>query len=142
MDATDLNRRIYRVRETIPVEGAGPLTLLFPAWLPGEHGPSGPITQLAGLIITANGQRLEWTRDAVESYAFHIQVPEGVTEITADFQHLSPTAEAQGRVTHHATHTQVRRARALLVVNGTRHPLQSPGMVVGRGSDTVSVACL
>ncbi len=44
-------------------------------------------------------------------------------------------SEAQGRVTHHATHTQVRRARALLVVNGTRHPLQSPGMVVGRGSD-------
>lgn len=44
-------------------------------------------------------------------------------------------SEAQGRVTHHATHTQVRRARALLVVNGTRHPLQTPGLVVGRGSD-------
>lgn len=44
-------------------------------------------------------------------------------------------SEAQGRVTHHATHTQVGRARALLTVNGTRHPLQAPGLVVGRGSD-------
>ncbi len=44
-------------------------------------------------------------------------------------------SEAQGRVIHHATHTQVGRARALLVVNGTRHPLQAPGLVVGRGSD-------
>ena len=121
VDATDLNRRIYRVRETIPVEGAGPLTLLFPAWLPGEHGPSGPITQLAGLIITANGQRLEWTRDAVESYAFHIQVPEGVTEITADFQHLSPTAEAQGRVTMTAEMLNAQWEKMLLYPAGRWH---------------------
>ena len=29
----------------------------------------------------------------------------------------------------------LRRARALLEINGTRHPLQPPGLVVGRGSD-------
>ena len=42
---------------------------------------------------------------------------------------------AQARVTGSATHTQVTRAKALLEVNGTRHPLQPPGLVVGRGSE-------
>ena len=44
-------------------------------------------------------------------------------------------SKAQARVTGRATHTQVRRARALLEVNDTRHPLQPPGLVVGRGTD-------
>jgi len=44
-------------------------------------------------------------------------------------------SEAQAQVVAHSTHTQVRRARALLEVNGTRQPLQPPGLVVGRGSD-------
>nr|WP_121258767.1 DUF3662 and FHA domain-containing protein [Nocardioides ferulae] len=42
---------------------------------------------------------------------------------------------AQAKVTGHATHTQVRRARALLEVNGTQQPLHPPGLVVGRGTD-------
>lgn len=44
-------------------------------------------------------------------------------------------SKAQAKVTGSASHTQVRRARALLEVNGTRHPLDPPGMVVGRGTD-------
>jgi predicted metalloprotease with PDZ domain len=121
VDATDLNRRIFSVHETIPVEGAGPLTLFFPAWLPGDHGPDGPITQLAGLIFTANGQRLEWTRDPVESFAFHLVVPEGVTEISADFQHLSPTAGAQGRVTMTAEMLNAQWEKMLLYPAGRWH---------------------
>jgi predicted metalloprotease with PDZ domain len=99
VDATDLSRRIYRVRETIPVEGAGPLTLFFPQWLPGNHGPVGPVTQLGGLIFTANGQRVEWVRDALSPWAYHVVVPAGTTELVAEFQHLSPTTGAQGRIT-------------------------------------------
>lgn len=121
VDATDLNRRIFSVHETIPVEGAGPLTLFFPAWLPGDHGPDGPITQLAGLVFTANGQRLEWTRDPVESFAFHLVVPEGVTEISADFQHLSPTAGAQGRVTMTAEMLNAQWEKMLLYPAGRWH---------------------
>jgi hypothetical protein len=122
VDATDLNRRIFNVHETIPVEGAGPLTLFFPAWLPGDHGPDGPITQLAGLVFTANGQRLEWTRDPVESFAFHLVVPEGVTEISADFQHLSPTAGAQGRVTMTAEMLNAQWEKMLLYPAGPLAP--------------------
>src|SRR5690606_33803245 len=34
-----------------------------------------------------------------------------------------------------ASETAVRRAAAFLEVNGVRHPLQPPGIVVGRGTD-------
>ncbi len=44
-------------------------------------------------------------------------------------------SRAQAQVTGNASHTQVRRARATLEVNGTRHPLQAPGLVIGRGTE-------
>jgi hypothetical protein len=44
-------------------------------------------------------------------------------------------SRAQAKVTSDATTTQVGRARAYLEVNGTRHPLQPPGLVVGRGTE-------
>lgn len=98
VDATDVTRAIFRVRETIPVPAAGPMTLLFPKWLPGNHGPRGAIEKLAGLVITADGKRIEWTRDPYEVYAFHIDVPAGAKEIVASFQFLSATARNQGRI--------------------------------------------
>jgi predicted metalloprotease with PDZ domain len=97
VDATDLAQRIFRIRQTMPVQ-AGPLTLLFPAWLPGNHSPSGPIDKLAGLKITANGQPLTWTRDPLDVFAFHVDVPQGVQSLSMDYQMLTPTDAAQGRV--------------------------------------------
>src|SRR3954447_21343146 len=44
-------------------------------------------------------------------------------------------SKAAARVQSNATHTQVRRARAVLEINKTRHPLQPPGLVVGRGTE-------
>ncbi len=98
VDATDLDRRIFSVRETVPVAGPGPMTLLFPQWLPGDHGPSGPVAALGGLEISAGGRRVEWTRDPVEVNAFHVDVPAGARALEMRFQHLSPTAGNQGRV--------------------------------------------
>ena len=99
VEATDLARGIIKVRETIPVAGAGRLVLLAPQWLPGNHAPRGPIEKLADLQIFGNGQKLTWMRDPVDVYAFHVDVPEGVKEIEARFLHLSATASDQGRVT-------------------------------------------
>ncbi|HEY6917038.1 MAG TPA: peptidase M61, partial [Allosphingosinicella sp.] len=99
VDATDTSRGIYRVRETIPVAGPGPITLLYPEWLPGNHGPRGPIATLAGLKVSANGQPVAWRRDPADVYAFHIDVPAGVTQLDLEFQHLSPTQPNQGRIT-------------------------------------------
>lgn len=44
-------------------------------------------------------------------------------------------SRAQAKVSSNSTHTQVGRARAVLEVNGTQHPLTPPGAVVGRGTD-------
>ena len=98
VDATDLDRRIFRVNETVPVASPGPLTLLFPKWLPGNHSATGQLDKFAGLIISANGQRLDWTRDPVEVAAFHIDVPPGVKALDLEFEFLSATETEQGRV--------------------------------------------
>ena len=98
VDATNVGQQIFRMRASIPVR-PGKLTLLYPQWLPGNHGPSGPLTQLAGLKITGNGKPIEWTRDPVQVHAFHLNVPADVTLIEAQYQFLSPVDGAQGRIT-------------------------------------------
>ena len=99
VDATDVARGIFRVTETIPIVKAGPMVLLYPAWLPGNHAARGQIEKLAGLVIKANGRTIPWTRDPVDVFAFHIDVPAGVREIEASFQFLSATKPDQGRIT-------------------------------------------
>ncbi|HET6807141.1 MAG TPA: peptidase M61 [Frateuria sp.] len=88
VDASDTRQGIFRVHETLPVT-AGALTLLYPEWIPGDHSPSGPVAMLAGLKLSANGRPLKWMRDEYDVYAFHLDVPAGVSTIDADFQYLS-----------------------------------------------------
>ena len=97
VDATDLARRVFRVRQSIPVQ-AGPLRLLFPKWIPGKHRPDGPIHRLAGLAIHGNGERIGWTRDPSDVYAFDLEVPAGVATLEVAFDMLTPTAGNQGRI--------------------------------------------
>lgn len=97
VDATDTVHRIFRVHEVIPA-AAGPLTLLYPQWIPGTHSPTGPIDKLAGLTIKANGQVIPWTRDPYNVYAFHVDVPAGASGVEVDFQYLSPLSPSEGRV--------------------------------------------
>ena len=98
VDATNLSQQIFRMKMSIPVK-PGPLTMLYPQWLPGNHGPSGPLTQLAGLKFTGNGKPVDWVRDPVHVHAFHVKVPEGVSTLEAEYQFLSPLDSAQGRIT-------------------------------------------
>ncbi|MEN3747229.1 peptidase M61 [Sphingomonas sp. HF-S3] len=98
IDATDTQRGIFRVKQTIPVAKAGHMVLLFPAWLPGAHAPRGQIEKLAGLKIRANGKIVPWTRDTVDVFAFHIDVPAGARKLDLDFQFISATAPNQGRI--------------------------------------------
>ncbi|HTZ69217.1 MAG TPA: peptidase M61 [Acetobacteraceae bacterium] len=98
VDATDLDHHVFRMHETIPVSGAGPVTLLYPKWIPGDHGPTGPLPTLAGLVVRAGGQVLAWQRDVVNMYAFHVVVPSGASSIDIVFQYLSPPTEDEGRV--------------------------------------------
>ena len=98
VDATDTNQRIFRVKETIPVAAAGPMTLLLPKWLPGNHAPRGQIEKITGLNFTADGQPVAWKRDPLNVYGFIIDVPQGAREVLAQFQFISATTPAQGRV--------------------------------------------
>ncbi len=97
VDASDTSQGIFRVHETIPVQ-AGPLILLYPKWIPGNHSPTGPIDKLAGIRISANGKPLAWKRDEYDVYAFHVDVPEGVSGLDVDFQYLSPRSRGEGSV--------------------------------------------
>jgi predicted metalloprotease with PDZ domain len=94
VDLTDAPRKILHAHMTIPVS-PGPLTLLYAKWIPGEHMPDGPIDNLAGLFITANGQQLAWTRDDVNMYAIRVTVPQGVTQLEVKDDFLA-TAAASG----------------------------------------------
>jgi len=98
IDATDTTRGIFKTRETLTGVTAGPMTLLFPKWLPGNHSPSGQLDKLAGVHIRGGGKELAWTRDPVDVYAYHIDIPAGVTQLDIDLQFLSATAPDQGSV--------------------------------------------
>src|ERR1700722_19690526 len=71
LDATQASRGIMFAHEKIPVV-PGPFTLVYPKWIPGEHGPTGPLNDLTAVRITANGTALDWRRDTIDLYAFHV----------------------------------------------------------------------
>jgi predicted metalloprotease with PDZ domain len=92
VDASDAPRKIFHAQLTIPAS-AGSLTLYYPKWIPGEHGPTGPIQDLTGLKFTANGQTLKWRRDLLDGWTFHIEVPSGASAVNASLDFVSPTGE-------------------------------------------------
>ncbi|HXB72044.1 MAG TPA: hypothetical protein VNY05_27660 [Candidatus Acidoferrales bacterium] len=89
VDATDAPRRLFHVQMSMPAK-AGAMTLLYPEWIPGEHGPTGPIANLVGLKIQSGGKTIAWKRDSVNMFAFHLDVPAGVTALEVAFDFISP----------------------------------------------------
>lgn len=87
VDASDVSRRIVHTHIIMPAK-PGPMTIVYPKWIPGEHGPTGPIIDVAGLKFTAGGKTIPWQRDLLDMYAFHVTVPDGATEIEAQFDTL------------------------------------------------------
>lgn len=81
-DLSDAPRKLFHAEVVLPVT-VGPLTLTTPKWIPGQHMPSGPAGNITGVIFTANGKPLDWRRDDVDVYQFHLTIPEGVTTLHA-----------------------------------------------------------
>lgn len=98
VDATDLDHRLLKVRESLSVDQPGPLRLLFPRWLPGTHGPYGPIERLAGLLVRAGDRELMWRRDPADPFAFIVDVPEGAKRLDLSFQYIAPLSHDGGHV--------------------------------------------
>ncbi len=107
VDATNIEQHIVQITETIPVPPGSPLTLLYPKWLPGNHGPTGPLPSLAGLVVTADGKPAAWQRDGVDMGAFHVAVPQGAQAVQVRFQFLSPLDNKEARVVMTANMVEV-----------------------------------
>jgi predicted metalloprotease with PDZ domain len=89
VDATAAPRKIFHATLKIPAT-PGDLTLYYPKWIPGEHAPDGPVADVAGLFFKANDQTLKWRRDLLDGFTIHVEVPQGVSEVQADLDFLSP----------------------------------------------------
>jgi predicted metalloprotease with PDZ domain len=95
VDLHDAPRNLYHSQLTIPVK-PGPLTLVYPKWIPGNHRPSGPIANVTGVKIEAGGQTLTWERDSVDMYAFHLDVPAGANELRVWLDTITNDGSAGG----------------------------------------------
>jgi predicted metalloprotease with PDZ domain len=114
LDASLAPRGVATVHETIPVK-PGSLKLVYPKWIPGEHGPTGPLNNLATIRFSANGQPLHWRRDTIDMYGFHIDVPSGVSSLDVDFDVLMNAADTM------ATHT-------VAIINWNRYVFYEDGV--------------
>jgi predicted metalloprotease with PDZ domain len=86
VDAIDVARRIFTIRERVPVQHDGAMTLLYPRWEVASHGPSLTVTDLAGLEVRAADRPVTWRRDPIDPHAFHLDVPNGTRSIDVSFQ--------------------------------------------------------
>ena len=93
VDATGAPANIVHAHLTIPA-AAGPMTLFYPKWIPGEHSPSGPLVGLTGLKFTASGAPVPWQRDPVDMFAFHVDVPPNANSLEVDLDYLAPAEGA------------------------------------------------
>jgi predicted metalloprotease with PDZ domain len=84
LDATHAAQKYYRVHETLPA-APGPFTFVYPKWIPGYHGPVGPIEGVVSLHVKVDGRELTWRRDLVDAYAVHVDLPAGTARATVDF---------------------------------------------------------
>src|SRR6266851_3476739 len=90
VDLRDAATRVYHSKMEFPVT-PGPLTLVYPKWIPGEHAPTAAIVDATGLRFRANGKQITWRRDLADMFAFHCEVPAGVTTLEVTLDYLLPT---------------------------------------------------
>ena len=74
LDAREAPRHVLHVHLVLPAQ-PDPLTLLYPKWIPGEHGPTGSLNGVVGLRFRSQGRELEWRRDPLDMFTFHLEVP-------------------------------------------------------------------
>ena len=89
VDATKTQNKILHAHLVMPVK-PGPLTVYYPKWIPGEHGPDGPIANLTGLKFSGEGKAIPWQRDLLDAFTFHLDVPAGVSRLEANYDYIEP----------------------------------------------------
>jgi predicted metalloprotease with PDZ domain len=89
VDATKTQQKLLRAHLVLPVK-PGPLTLYYPKWIPGEHGPEGPISGLTGLKFEGDGKTIPWQRDLLDVFTFHLEIPAGISRLDASYDFIEP----------------------------------------------------
>ena len=84
LDARNTPRGLMYSQMSIPVK-AGAFSFVYPKWIPGEHGPTGPLGNVTEIRVSAGGHALAWRRDVTDLYRFHVDVPAGVSFIDVRF---------------------------------------------------------
>ena len=90
VDASDSARKLFHSELAIPVQ-PGPLTLVYPRWgIPTYEFPSGVLNDIVRLKMTGNGRPLEWKRDLVDMFSFHIVIPDNVSTLNVAMDVVAP----------------------------------------------------
>jgi Peptidase M61 N-terminal domain len=89
VDATQTAQKLLHTKLIIPVK-SGPFTIYYPKWLPGGHGPQGPIANLTGLKFEADGKTIPWQRDLLDVFTFHVDVPAGAKHLEVYYDYIEP----------------------------------------------------
>jgi predicted metalloprotease with PDZ domain len=133
VDATDARRGVFHSHLTLPAT-AGPMTLVYPKWIPGEHMPTGPLMQMAGLHVRAGTSDVAWSRDRIDMFAFHVDVPPGTETIDVDLDYLSPSHTFGGGYGESSNATQ-----NLLLILFNHHVLYPSGVATDQLTFRASV---
>ncbi|HUI09189.1 MAG TPA: M61 family peptidase [Bacteroidota bacterium] len=141
VDATEAPRRIVHASEVIDVQ-PGPLTLRYAEWIPGEHGPTGPVVDVVGLHITTEGpddtvRSIPWRRDLADMYCFRCEVPRGFTSIRVAFDYiLSPIARGYSAGANSSPHLVVLSWNTVVLYPSSPRPdsiIVTPSLVLPPG---------
>jgi len=81
-DLTEAPRKLYHAEIDLPVS-AGPATFITPQWIPGNHRPTGPVSDITGVVFSIDGKPVYWRRDDQNLYEYHVEIPKGVTTLHA-----------------------------------------------------------
>ena len=89
VDASEAPAHMLHARITMPAR-PGAMTLVYPKWIPGEHGPTGPVVDVVGMMLTAGGKTLSWRRDPADMYLVNVEVPTGAGSVEAALDFVTP----------------------------------------------------
>jgi predicted metalloprotease with PDZ domain len=89
IDATQTQQKLLHGKIVMPAK-PGPMTIYYPKWVPGGHGPQGPIMSLTGLKFIADGKTIPWQRDLLDVFTFHVDVPQGASHVEVTYDFIEP----------------------------------------------------
>ncbi len=102
IDASDITRKLLQAELEIPIASQATqrnVALWYPKWVPGSHGPGGPISNVAGLRIEdSKGNTLAWQRSPGEVYRIEVTVPADTDRLRVWIRYITnqPTTGSTG----------------------------------------------